>query len=70
MKQVFLYKCNRCDTVIAVGHDRGKAFYVDKCGACNEWSDFFKIVVARKENGYKESEFFMEEDKKDDKEEG
>lgn len=45
MREVYLYRCDRCGTVVALNNDRGNGFYVDQCSACKEWSDYQKIVV-------------------------
>jgi len=64
--EVFLYRCDRCGTVIAIENDRGSKFYVDKCEACKEWSDYDKIIM--KIDIYQGSRFMVEEKKDDSKE--
>jgi len=45
MTEVYLYRCDRCGTVIALDNDRGHKFYIDDCSACKHWADFEKIVL-------------------------
>lgn len=48
MIQVYLYRCEKCETVVALYGDRGDRFYMDKCETCNDWADFEKIVISSK----------------------
>lgn len=45
MKEVYLYRCEKCFVVMALEGDRGSKFYLDMCDACKEWVDFEKIVT-------------------------
>jgi len=65
MKEVFLYRCDRCGNVICELTDRGERFYLDKCLGCRDWSDYTRVYVSQGINMYKESHFLVTEEKKD-----
>jgi hypothetical protein len=68
MREVFLYRCDRCGNVTCLLNDRGDDFYIDQCVGCKDWSDYSKVVMAKESNMYKESFLFIKEKEDDIKE--
>jgi hypothetical protein len=64
--EVFLYRCENCNSAKFFNEDHGRTFYVDQCNGCQGWSYYEKVVIRQTfDEWYTQIYKFVLEEKKD-----